>query len=89
MQASRSTLQYLTNGNLTSDALVSGALDVALNDTLGVAQAHVRGVDLVFIAPAAGFATPWPTGFITLPADGGLRTAKDFNGKTIGNAGPH
>jgi NitT/TauT family transport system substrate-binding protein len=79
-------LQYLTNGNMTSNAIISGALDIGLNDTLGVAQAHVRGVDLVFLAPATAFATPWPTGFVTA-ADAGIRTAKDLNGKTLGTRG--
>lgn len=79
-------LQNLTNGNMTSNAIIAGALDIGLNDTLGVAQAHVRGVDLVFLAPASAFATPWPTGFVTA-ADGPIKTAKDLNGKTIGTRG--
>jgi NitT/TauT family transport system substrate-binding protein len=79
-------LQYLTNGNITSEAILSGAVDVGLNDTLGVAQAHVRGVDLVFLSPAAEFASPWPTGFVTLP-EANIRAAADFNNKTIGTRG--
>jgi NitT/TauT family transport system substrate-binding protein len=80
------TIQDLTNGNATSAAIISGAVDIGLNDTLGVAQAHVRGVDLVFIAPAAAFAPPWSTAFISLP-EANLREPKDFNGKTIGTRG--
>ena len=79
-------LQYRTNGNLTSDAIISGALDIGYTDTLGVAQAYLRGIDLAFLAPGAAFATPWPTGFVTNP-DAGIRTAKDFNNKTIGTRG--
>ena len=79
-------LQYLTNGNITSEAILAGSVDIGLNDTLGVAQAHVRGVDLVFLSPAAAFATPWPTGFVTLP-EANIRDAKDFNNKTIGTRG--
>lgn len=79
-------LQNLSNGNMTSNAVISGALDIGLADTLGVAQAHVRGVDLVFLAPAAAFATPWPTGFV-VTNESGIRTAKDLSNKTIGTRG--
>jgi NitT/TauT family transport system substrate-binding protein len=79
-------IQNLTNGNATSAAIISGAVDIGLNDTLGVAQAHTHGVDLVFIAPAAAYSPPWSTAFISLP-ETNLREPKDFNGKTIGTRG--
>jgi NitT/TauT family transport system substrate-binding protein len=76
-------LQMMANGAQTGAAIIGGALDIGLTDPLTVAQGHVRGIDFVFIAPAAGFATPWPLAFATRPDDG-IRDAKDFNGKTIG-----
>ena len=76
-------LQMLPNGAATSAAILSGALDLGLTDPLTVAEAHLRGIDLAFIAPGAGFAIPWPLAFATR-ADAGIRVAKDFNGKTIG-----
>jgi NitT/TauT family transport system substrate-binding protein len=79
-------IQNLTNGNASSAAVISGAVDVGLNDTLGVAQAHTHGVDLVFIAPAAAYSPPWSTAFISLP-EANLHEPKDFNGKTIGTRG--
>lgn len=76
-------LQMMANGAATSAALLGGSLDVGLTDPLTVAEAHVNGVDLVFIAPGAGFATPWPLAFATHP-DLKIKDAKDFNGRTIG-----
>jgi NitT/TauT family transport system substrate-binding protein len=76
-------LQMMANGAATSAAILGGALDIGLTDPLTVAEGHVRGIDLVFIAPGAGFATPWPLAFATRP-DLGIREAKDFDGKTIG-----
>jgi NitT/TauT family transport system substrate-binding protein len=75
-------LQMMTNGAATSAAILGGSLDVGLTDPLTVAEAHVRGIDLAFIAPGAAFATPWPLAFATHP-DLGVREAKDLNGKTI------
>jgi NitT/TauT family transport system substrate-binding protein len=76
-------LQIMPNGPATGAAILGGAIDIGVTDPLTLALAHVRGVELVFIAPGAGFATPWPLAFATHP-DLDIREAKDLNGKTIG-----
>jgi NitT/TauT family transport system substrate-binding protein len=76
-------LQPMSSGPATGAALLGGAFDIGVTDPLTVALAHERGVDLVFIAPGAGFATPWPLAFATHP-DLEIREARDLNGKTLG-----
>jgi NitT/TauT family transport system substrate-binding protein len=76
-------LQMLSNGAATSAAILGGSLDIGLTDPLTVAEGYLRGLDVIFIAPAAGFAKPWPMAFATRP-DANISVAKDFNGKTMG-----
>jgi NitT/TauT family transport system substrate-binding protein len=70
----------------TAAAIAGGSLDIAEADPLTVAAGHVRGVDFVYVAPGAGFGTPWPIAFATRMEDG-IRDPKDFNGKTIAVGG--
>jgi NitT/TauT family transport system substrate-binding protein len=76
-------LQMLSNGAATSAAILGGSLDIGLTDCLTVAEGYLRGLDVTFIAPAAGFAKPWPMAFATRP-DANISVAKDLNGKTMG-----
>jgi NitT/TauT family transport system substrate-binding protein len=76
-------LQMLSNGAATSAAILGGSLDIGLTDPLTVAEGYLRGLDVVFIAPGAGFAKPWPMALASRP-DANISVAKDFNGKTIG-----
>jgi NitT/TauT family transport system substrate-binding protein len=76
-------LQMFTNGAATSAAILGGSLDIGLTDCLTVAEGYLRGLDVVFIAPGAGFGKPWPMAFATR-SDANISVAKDFNGKTMG-----
>jgi NitT/TauT family transport system substrate-binding protein len=76
-------LQMLSNGAAVSAAILGGSLDIGLADPLTVAEGYLRGLDVVYIAPGAGFALPWPMAFATRP-DANISVAKDFSGKTMG-----
>ena len=75
-------LQMMSNGAATGAAILGGGLDIGITDPLSVAESFVGGADLVFIAPGAGFAPPWPMGFVTHP-DLKVKAAKDLDGRTI------
>jgi NitT/TauT family transport system substrate-binding protein len=79
-------LQMMANGAATNAAIIGGALDIGVADPLTVGEAHLQGVDLVYIAPGAEIATPQPFALATRP-DLGIHEPKDFNGKTIGTNG--
>jgi NitT/TauT family transport system substrate-binding protein len=65
-------------------ALSGGAVDVALGDTVSVASAHVRGLPFAYFASGV-FNSPRNPGFqIVVRSDSPIRSAKDFNGETIG-----
>jgi NitT/TauT family transport system substrate-binding protein len=76
-------LQLMANGAATNAAIIGGSLDIGLSDPLAIGEAHLRGVDLVYIAPGAEIVTPQPFALVTRP-DVGIHEAADFNGKTIG-----
>jgi ABC-type nitrate/sulfonate/bicarbonate transport system substrate-binding protein len=76
-------LQQFTNGGAVAQAVLGGALDIGLSDLVSVAAGHARGVPFTYIAPAALYAANQPTYFIGVTQNAPIRTAKDFNGKTV------
>lgn len=68
-------------------ALVSGAADIG-NSVVGSAvAARERDINVRFIAPAGLYLATSPTARLLTAKDAGLRTAADFNGKTIAVTG--
>ncbi len=68
-------------------AVVSGTYDVGYATMSTLAEAHVKGVPFVIIAPD-GLITPGLViGGIMTAANSTIRTAKDCNGKTFGTSG--
>lgn len=79
-------VQQFTSGASEAVAVAGGALDVAESNVLSLAQAHLRGLPFVFIAPAAQYSSAAPTTVLMCAKDAPLHTGKDLNGKTIGVA---
>jgi NitT/TauT family transport system substrate-binding protein len=79
-------VQQFTSGASEAVAVAVGSLDVAESNVLSLAQAHLRGLSFVFIAPAAQYSSAAPTTVLMCAKDAPFRTGKDLNGKTIGVA---
>ena len=76
-------VQVLATGAAVQTAVAGGAVDVGVGTTVGLANAVIRGVPFVMIAPAAMSTQKAPTGLICIATSSTLKTAKDFDGKTI------
>ena len=76
-------IQTLANGASVSTAVAGGAVDFGVTTLVNLANAVVRGVPFVMIAPAALDTPKAQTGQLCVAKSSPLRTAKDFEGKTI------
>jgi NitT/TauT family transport system substrate-binding protein len=76
-------IQTFPSGGAASSALVGGAVDIAIADTLTMAEAHTRAVPIVYVAPATIYTQAFPAYEIMVAANGPIHTARDFNGKTL------
>ena len=76
-------VQVLATGAAVQTAVAGGAVDVGVGTTVGLANAAIRGVPFVMIAPAAMSTQKAPTGLICIAPSSPIKTAKDFDGKTI------
>jgi NitT/TauT family transport system substrate-binding protein len=89
-------LGYFKNAGLTvnlvsipagpqgATAVATGALDVSVGPITTIAAAHLRGVDLKFIAPDSIAAPQTRTDVLMVAIDSPIRGGADLNGKTIG-----
>ena len=71
------------NGASMTPAVVSGNIDIGKASLVGLIAAHVRGIPLTLVAPAALYDVDAPVTGTLVRADSPLRTARDLNGKTI------
>lgn len=78
-------LRIFTNGVSVASALAGNAIDIGITSPVTFATAVDKGVDFVLLA-AGGLDNPNETGFCVMD-DSGIRTGKDFEGKTIGASG--
>lgn len=71
------------NGPAIAAAVASGTVDIGSANALSIAQAHERGLNFVFIAPAGAYTSSSPTAGIVVARTSTVRGAKDLAGKTI------
>jgi NitT/TauT family transport system substrate-binding protein len=76
-------LVALANGPAIAAAVASGTIDAGSSNALSLAQAHERGLNFVFIAPAGAYTSNVPTAGMVVAKTSTAATAKDFTGKTI------
>jgi NitT/TauT family transport system substrate-binding protein len=76
-------LVALANGPAIAAAVASGTIDAGSSNALSLAQAHERGLNFVFIAPAGAYTSTVPTAGMVVAKTSTASTAKDFTGKTI------
>ena len=79
LQAQLNTL----SSNASLQALIGGSLDASVSDLLQIANAHLRGVDVVVIAGGAHYDSKAPTIALVVPNDSPIHTAGDLAGKTV------
>lgn len=74
------------SGGITA-ALVGGAIDVGCVSIGPTSNAHLRGgVPIRLVAPGGICLAPTPTTVMIVPKTSTIKSAKDFNGKTIGTS---
>jgi NitT/TauT family transport system substrate-binding protein len=73
----------VNSGASSMAALSGGSLDISFGDSIGVPEAHVRGLPYVFIASGIVDTVKAPGLQILVTAVSPIRTGKDLNGKTV------
>jgi NitT/TauT family transport system substrate-binding protein len=72
------------SGAAIAAAVVGGDVDVGKSSVPSIMQAHVKGLPLVFVAPAGVYQPNSPDGALVVLAGSHLRSARDLNGKLVG-----
>lgn len=68
----------------TAEGMLAGSVDIGSANTATLAEAHVRGIDFRFFAPAGLFTEKAkPTEVVMVLKTSPYRTAADLNGKTV------
>jgi NitT/TauT family transport system substrate-binding protein len=70
-----------------ASAVVSGTYDIAYATIPTLAVAHSHGLPFVALAPGVGWIPGKFAGVIMVATNSTIKTAKDFNGKTLATAG--
>jgi NitT/TauT family transport system substrate-binding protein len=81
------TLETIGTGAAMSVAVAGGAIDIAISNIVGLAQAYERNVPFTMIAAAGLYSSSAPTSVLMVKNDSPFKTAADLNGKTLGASG--
>jgi NitT/TauT family transport system substrate-binding protein len=76
-------IQIFQSGPASAAALAGGAIDLGIADSVSMASAHARGLPLTYIAPATIYTKANPSHVLMVPVNSPIKSAKDFNGKTL------
>ena len=77
-------IQSYGGGSAVLAAIAGGSLQLGFGNPLPLANARERGLPYVFVAPGYLYDPADPPGsMLIVAANGPIKTAKDFNGKTI------
>jgi NitT/TauT family transport system substrate-binding protein len=76
-------VQTISNGAAITAAVVGGTIDVGVAVPVTIAAAYLRGLPLVIIAAGAMSVSSVPNTRLCVAGDSTLKTAKDFEGKTL------
>ena len=77
-------LTNLVKGPEAVAAIVSGAAQIGIANTLSLAQARERGLPLTMISPAAVAVSSNPSNAFVVWPTSPIKTVKDLTGKTVG-----
>jgi NitT/TauT family transport system substrate-binding protein len=76
-------IQSFRNAGEISAAVLGGALDLGAGTPISLANAYLRGIPLQYIAAGGLYRSVAPTTGFCVAKDSPLKTAKDFEGKTV------
>lgn len=77
------TVTSLNQGSAIATAVAGGTFNIAQTSVAALAQAHERGLPFTIVAAGGLYSSKTPTSELLVPANSTVRTAADFNGKTI------
>src|SRR5471030_2907006 len=82
------TLTILNNGSSLAAAVSAGSLDIGFASPSTLMLAHLRGLPVWFLAPAAVF-DGTSNNVLMVPKGSSIHSGADLNGKTVAVAGLH
>src|SRR5580704_815065 len=77
-------LTTFANGASVAQAVVSGAVDIGISNVVQIATAVEKGIPIRYFAGGGLYSTDEPTSALAVAQNSTIRTAKDFEGQTIG-----
>ena len=78
---------FTTNGAVIAASVASGSMEIGVSNFVSLAAAHVKKLPFVVIAPAALYSSKAPANALVVPLSSTIKTAKDFEGKTVAVSG--
>jgi NitT/TauT family transport system substrate-binding protein len=81
------TVTAFANGGAMAQAVIGGALDVAVSSVISLANATIHGVPLAYLAAGGLYDTNAPTIVLCVAKDAPYRDVREFEGKAIGVIG--
>jgi NitT/TauT family transport system substrate-binding protein len=76
-------VQTLNTGTAASAAVAAGTLDFAVSTPVGLANALIRGIPFVVVAPGSIATARYAPGLACVAKDGPVRSPKDLEGKIV------
>jgi NitT/TauT family transport system substrate-binding protein len=70
-------------GGSPLSGLIGNSLQADYVNVISLAQAHVKGINLEYIAPGGMYNTEAPFALLVVPKDSPIKSARDLDGKTI------
>lgn len=77
-------LTTFANGASVAQAVVSGAVDIGISNVVQIGTAVEKGIPIRYFAGGGLYSTDEPTSALAVAQNSAIRTAKDFEGQTIG-----
>lgn len=79
-------VQRASNGSSVAAGVVSGSYDIGKSSLVSLMNARLKGVPIVLIAPGATYDPKYPYTQLLVPADAGVTSGRDLDGKTVAAA---
>jgi NitT/TauT family transport system substrate-binding protein len=76
-------ISTFTNGATATNAVVSGACDIGISNVVQIATAVEKGIPVRYFAGGGLYTTDEPTTTLCVAGDSPVKSAKDFEGKTV------
>ena len=77
------------NGPAQMTAVLGGAIDIGISDTVSLATTISKGAPFVLIAGAGMYRSAAPTTALCVPLNSPIKSARDLEGKTVAVLGLH